>query len=67
MQTEECEADDEQIKPETSCTEFLALYVGPRVGISQSASETDDRVRSAFSGARNFLAPLNAERTLSYR
>ena len=30
--------------PETRFTEFPALSVDPRVGISRSASETDDRL-----------------------
>ena len=31
-----------RMMPETRFTEFLAFFVYPRVGISRSASETDD-------------------------
>ena len=42
MQTEKSQPKDEQIMSETRFTEFPALSVDPRVGISLSASETDD-------------------------
>ena len=42
MQTEKSQPKGKQIMPETRVTEFTALSVYPRVGISRSASETDD-------------------------
>ena len=42
MQTEKSLHADKRIMPETRFTEFPALSVDPRVGISRSASETDD-------------------------
>ena len=41
MQTEKFQREDKRIMPETRFTEFPALSVDPRVGISRSASETD--------------------------
>ena len=41
MQTENSQTEGKRIIPETRFTEFLALSVDPRVGISWSASETD--------------------------
>ena len=41
MQTEKSQPEGKRIMPETRFTEFPALSVDPRVGISQSASETD--------------------------
>ena len=42
MQTEKYQPEGKRIVPETRFTEFPALPVDPRVGISQSASKTDD-------------------------
>ena len=42
MQTENSQPDGKRIITETRLTEFPALSVGPRVGISWSASATDD-------------------------
>ena len=42
MQTEKSQPEGKRIMPETRFTEFLALSVDPRVGMSQTASETDD-------------------------
>ena len=42
MQTEKSQPEGKRIIPETMFTEFEALSVDPRVGISRSASETDD-------------------------
>ena len=44
MQTEKSQPNAKQIKPETRFTEFPALSINLRVGISRSASETDDRL-----------------------
>ena len=41
MQTDKSKPEGKWIMPETRFTEFPALSVGPRVGISRSASETD--------------------------
>ena len=41
MQTEKSQPEGKRIMAETKFTEFLALFVGPRVGISWSASETN--------------------------
>ena len=41
MQTEKSQPES---KPEMKFTEFSALSVDPRTGISRSASETDDRI-----------------------
>ena len=41
MQTEKSQPEGKRIMPETRFTEFLALSVDPRVGISRPASETD--------------------------
>ena len=46
MQTEKSELEGKWIMPETRFTEFPALSVDPWVGISPSASESDDRVFS---------------------
>ena len=43
MQTEKSQPKGERIMSETRFTEFPALSVDPRVGISRSASETDHR------------------------
>ena len=43
MQTEKSKPSGQRIMPETKWTSFPALPVRPRVGISRSASETDDR------------------------
>ena len=40
MQTEKSQPEGKQIIPETRFTEFPALSVDPRVGVSRSASET---------------------------
>ena len=40
MQTEKSQPEGQRIMPETRFTEFLALSVDPRVGISLSVSET---------------------------
>ena len=42
MQTEKSQPEGKRIMPETRFTSFPALSVDPRVGISRSASETDD-------------------------
>ena len=42
MQTEKSKPEGKRILPETRVTEFPALSVYPRVGISRSASEADD-------------------------
>ena len=42
MQIEKSQPEGTRIKPEARFTEFPALSVDPRVGISRSASETDD-------------------------
>ena len=44
MQTEKSQPKGKWRMPETRFTEFPALSVDLRVGISQSASETDDRL-----------------------
>ena len=41
-QTQKTQPEGKQIMQETRSTEFLALFAGPRVGISLSAPETDD-------------------------
>ena len=41
MQIEKIQAEGKRIIPETTFTEFPALSVDPRVGISRSASVTD--------------------------
>ena len=41
MQTEKSQPESKRIMPETRFTEFPALSVGPRVGISWTASETN--------------------------
>ena len=41
MQTEKAQPEGKRIMPETRFTEFPALFVDPRFGISLSASETD--------------------------
>ena len=41
MRTEKNKPEDKQIMLETRFTEFSALSIYPRVGISQSTSETD--------------------------
>ena len=41
MQTEKSQPEGERIMPERRFTEFLALSVDPRVGISLTASEID--------------------------
>ena len=42
MQIEKSLPEGKRIMPDTRFTEFPALPVDPRVGISRSASETDD-------------------------
>ena len=42
VQTEKSQPEGKRIMPETRFTEFSALSVDPEVGISRSASETDD-------------------------
>ena len=42
MQTEKSQPEGKRIMPERRFTEFPALSVDLRVGISRSASETDD-------------------------
>ena len=42
MQTEKSQPEGKRIMPEMRFTEFPALAVDPRVGISRSASEADD-------------------------
>ena len=42
MQTEKSQPEGERIMPETRFTEFPALSVDSKIGISRSASETDD-------------------------
>ena len=42
MQAEKSQPEGKRIMPQTRFTEFPALSVDPRVGISRSASETDD-------------------------
>ena len=44
METEKSQPSGQRIMPETRQTSFPALSVHPWVGISRSASETDDRV-----------------------
>ena len=41
MQTEKSQPEGKRIMPETRFTEFPALSIDARVGISRSASETD--------------------------
>ena len=41
MQTEKSQSEGKRIMPETRFTEFPALSVDPRVGISRSAMETN--------------------------
>ena len=41
--TEKSQPSGQRIMPETRFTSFSALSVDPRIGISQSVSETDDR------------------------
>ena len=41
MQSKKPQTKDKRIMPETRFTEFRALSVDPRVGISRYASETD--------------------------
>ena len=41
MQTENSQPEGKRIMPETRFTEFPALSVDPRVGVSRSTSETD--------------------------
>ena len=41
VQTEKSQPRGERIMPETKFTEFPALSIDPRVGISQPASETN--------------------------
>ena len=41
MQTEKSQTEGKRIMPQTRFTEFPALSVDPKVGISRSASETD--------------------------
>ena len=41
MQTEKSQPEGKRIMPETKFTEFPALFVGSRVWISWSPSETD--------------------------
>ena len=43
MQTEKSKPSDQRLIPETRQTSFPALSVYSRVGISRSASETNDR------------------------
>ena len=42
MQTEKSQPQGKRIMLETRFTEFQALSIDPRVGISRSALETDD-------------------------
>ena len=49
MQTEKFLSSDQRIMPETRKTSFSALSLNPRVGISLSASETDDTFFLSFS------------------
>ena len=42
MQIEKSKPKDKRIMPETRLTEFAALSIDPRVGISLSASKTGD-------------------------
>ena len=42
MQTEKSQPEGKRIMPEMRFTEFPALSVNARVGISRSAAETDD-------------------------
>ena len=42
MQTKKSQPEGKRIMAETRFTEFPALSVDPRVGISRSASETDN-------------------------
>ena len=42
MQTEKPQPEGKRKMPETRYTEFPALSVDPRVGVSRSVSETDD-------------------------
>ena len=44
MQTEKSQTEGKRIMPETRFTEFTAISVDPRVGISLSASETEERL-----------------------
>ena len=41
IQTEKSQPEGKRIMPETRFTEFPVLSIGPRVGISQSAPETN--------------------------
>ena len=42
VQTEKSQPEGKEMMPETRFTEFLTLSIDPRVGISWSASKTDD-------------------------
>ena len=44
MQTEKSQPEGKRRMPETRFIEFLALFIDQRVGISWSASETNDRL-----------------------
>ena len=44
MQTEKSQPEGKWIMPGTRFTSFPALSVDPRVGLSRSASETNDRL-----------------------
>ena len=48
MPIEKSQPKGKRIMPETRYTEFPALSVEPRVGISRSVSETDDRFYLSF-------------------
>ena len=47
MQTKNSQPEGKQIMPEMRFTKLHALSVDPRVEISQSASETEDKVNKA--------------------
>ena len=51
MQTKKSKPEGERIMPETRFTEFPVLSVDPKVEISQSASETDDRYHFCYTYA----------------
>ena len=44
MQTEKSQPEGKRIMPETRFTEFPALSVDPKIGISRSASDTGGRL-----------------------
>ena len=54
-QGEKCKSKSKQILQETRFTEFPALSVDPRVGISRSATDTDEGVFSYLLLKKNMV------------